>query len=356
VLFDQVRCQVEQLIPLFGVGRQASEILTSFDTLCTESLKIDVRRRAPEFSRINADGTPFQFSLSLSRDRPVPLQFLGEAGRPGCSMEERRSASFASLGGLARACGVIEEVERITPMLCHLAPERHPDLLANASGIFWFALSFWPDSAPSLTVYVNGRWGAQTAQWQRVDAVAAFFDSTDRWRSIASLAPPGLSPLGVAFTLRPKRPASGRIYLRAFGEPLSAYRTLFLAAAATPGAAEAFEEFGRHVLRDDAGDPTRSAVFSIELPAAPMAGAKFELCAHCAFAHDAEAATRISSWLQQLGVDSQIYRSTVSSLSLGRRPSDSALPSLHAFVGVGARGSERYASVYFNPGPALECA
>lgn len=356
MLFDQVRCQVERLIPLFGVSRQASDILTSFDTLCTESLNIDIRRRVPEFSRINADGTPFQFSLSLSRDRPAPLQFLGEAGRPGCSMEERRSAGFASLGGLARACGVIEEVERITPTLCHLAPERHPDLLADASGIFWFALSFWPNSAPSLTVYINGRWGAETARWQRLDDVAAFFDSTDRWRSLASLAPPGLSPLGIAFTLRPKRPPSVRIYLQAFGKPLSVYRTLFLASATTPRASEAFEEFGRYVLRDDAGYPTRSAVFSIELPAAPMAGAKFELCAHCAFAHDAEAATRISCWLQRLGVDDQIYHATVSSLSLGRRLSDSALPSLHAYVGVGARGAEHYASVYLNPGPALERA
>lgn len=75
-----------------------------------------------------------------------------------------------------------------------------------------------------------------------------------------------------------------------------------------------------------------------------------------AFAHDAEAATRISGWLQQLGVDDQIYHATVSSLSLGRRLSDSALPSLHAYVGVGARGAEHYASVYLNPGPALERA
>ena len=355
MLFDQVRGQVQRLIPLFGVGRQASNILTSFDVLCAESLDIDARSRTPEFSRINADGTPFQFSLSLSRDRPPPLQFLGEAGRPGCSLEERRRASFAGLEGLARECGVIEEVERITPTLRQLVPERHPDPHATTmSGILWFSLSFRPDSAPSLTVYVDGQWGTERARWRRLDSVAALFGSMDRWREIASLAPPALSPLGAALTFRPKRAASGRIYLRAFGEPLGVYRTLFRASAPAAGAIDAFDDFGRRLLQDDAHYPTRSAVFSIELPAAPIAGAKFELCAHCAFAHDAEAGARISGWLRQSGVGDEIYRSAVSSLSLGRPLSDSGLPSLHAYVGVGVRGSERSASVYLNPRPALE--
>jgi hypothetical protein len=352
VLFEQVRDEIERLIPLFGVSGHAADILTSFDALCAESLNIDVRRRAPEFSRINADGTPFQFSLSLGRDRSAPLQFLGEAGRPGCSMEERRRASFASLEGLARACGVVEEVECITPTLCRLVPERHQEL-ATASGIVWFAVSFPAGAAPSLTVYVNGRWGAEAAQRRRLDEFAAAFDSADRWRDIASLAPARLSPLGMAFTLKPGRAISGRIYLHAFGEPLSAYRALFLASTEA-GAAEAFEAFGRHLLGDEACYPTRSAVFSIELPAARAMGAKFELCAHCAFPHDAEAGTRISGWLRQLGVNDEIYQSTVSTLNFGQRLCDRALPSLHAYVGVGVRGSEPYASVYLNPGPALE--
>ena len=354
MLFDQIRCQVQRLIPLFGVESQAPGILASFDSLCSESLNLEVRHRAPEFSRINADGTPFQFSLRLSRNSQAPLQFLGEAGRPGCGMGERLSASFASLAGLAQACAVLEPMAQIMPMLHQLAPEQDKDLLADASGIFWFALSFQSDAAPSLTVYVNARWGADNARWQRLQAAAVFFGSADRWQALASLAPPGLSPLGVAFTLNQNKPASGRIYLQAFGQPLSVYRTLFRQCAAAPGASQAFDEFGRQMLRDGAGYPTRSAVFSVELPAAQLAGAKFELCAHCAFAHDAEAASRISGWLQRLGVDDQLYRSTLASLGAGRPLSASALPSLHAFVGVGVRKSETYASVYLNPGPALE--
>jgi hypothetical protein len=356
VLFDQVRNQVERLIPVFGVSREASAVLASFDILCSESLDLDVRCRAPEFSRINADGTPFQFALSLSQHWPAPLQFLGEAGRPGCGMQERLRAGYASLRELARECGVVAEVEGILPLLSHLAPQGDPFLLNDASGIFWFALGFWPDAPPSLTVYINGRWGGARAQWQRMDRFAAFFDSTDHWRSLVSMTSPGPAPLGMAVTLRPDAATSGRIYLHAFGVELSVYRGLFLAAATPPCAADAFDEFATYVMGDDVRYPTRSAVFSFELAAARVAGAKFELCAHCAFTHDAEAAGRISGWLEQLGAGHEVYRSTVSSLTRERPLSDEARPSLHAYVGVGARGLDRYASIYLNPGPALEHA
>ncbi|MDB5868268.1 MAG: squalene-hopene cyclase [Polaromonas sp.] len=355
MLFDQIRLELEHLIPLFGVERQASAVLACFDTLCGESLNLEVRRRAPEFSRINADGTPLQFSLRLDGKRP-PLQFLGEAGRPGCGMAERRRASVAALASLAQACGVVEQAGQLVPLLHQLAPERDKNLLADASGIFWFALGFAPEAAPSLTVYVNARWGPEAARWQRLEAAAAFFDAAGHWRLLAARVPPGLSPLGMAFTLSPGKPASGRIYLQAFGQPLSVYRTLFMAAATLPGAASAFDEFACELLRDDVDCPTRSAVFSVELGAGMLSGAKFELCAHCAFAHDAEAANRISGWLRRLGVDAQIYHSALACLGGGRPLSASALPSLHAFAGVGFRKSGGYASVYLNPGPALALA
>ena len=354
MLFDRVRRQVERLIPLFGVGRHASTILASFDELCGESMHIDVGRRTPEFSRINADGTPFQFALSLSRTSPPALQFLGEAGRPGCGLPERLHASFASLNALARACGLVDAVEPVLPMLRDLAPDADSPEAAE-SGPFWFALSFPPGSAASLTVYINGRWGPADARWRRLDRFAAAFGSTARWRAFAARAAGDLTPHGMAVTLRPNAPASGRIYLHAFGVHISAYRNLFLGAT-TPDAADAFDTFGRVMLGADAVYPTRSAVLSLELPDAPMPGAKFELCAHCAFAHDAQAAARISSWLRHSRIGEDAYRSTLASLMHDRRLSDRALPSLHAYVGVGARGPDPYASIYVNPGPALETA
>jgi hypothetical protein len=354
LLFDQVRGQVERLIPLFGLHRQTSAILSLFDTLCAESLDMEVQDRVPEFSRINADGTPFQVSLSLSRRGPVGFQFLSEAGRPAYSAEGRSKASFALLNQLAGECAVLAQLESLFPTLCRLVPLRPLDLQASSAGVLWLALGFVPDFAPTLTIYANGRWGAECKRWQRLEEVAAYFGSSERWRSIASHATPRLSPLGVAFTLSSGRPTTGRIYLQAFGEPLDVYRGLFLRSNAAPGAAEAFEQFSRSMLRDNLGYPTRSAVFSVELPASLMTGAKFELCAHCAFKDDAEAATRIFGWLRQLGADYDCYDAAVSQLGLRRGLGSHSPPALHAYVGLGTRNCGPYASVYLNPGPILE--
>ena len=355
MLYDQLRRQLEGLVPLFALSAQAGPILATFDAVCRESLAIDAGRRAPELSRINADGTPLQFSVALSRNRSTPLQFVGESGVPGASMEQRRRASFASLRALAMSCDVVDEVECLIPTLCQLAPAR-PELLDNPSGVFWLAPTFWPDAPPSLTVYVNARWGSPTTQWARLDDVVAFFNITNHWHTIAAGAMPALSPLGVAFTVRSQRATSARIYLQAFGEAMRLYRALVTNAVPGHGAADVLDAFRDHVLCLEDRQPTRSAVFSVELMQGEIVGAKFEHCAHCAFDHDADAAERIDDWLQRTDVDAAIYRDTVSHLNFGRTLSNQVLPTLHAYVGVGFRGGEHYTSVYFNPGPALDAA
>ena len=355
MLYDQLRRQLEGLIPRFALTAQAGPILAAFDAVCRESLAIDVRRRAPELSRINADGTPLQFAVAFSRNRSTALQFVGESGLPGASMQQRRNASLASLRALATSCDLRDEVDDLIPTLCRLAPEQ-PDLLDNPSGVFWLAPTFWPDAPPSLTVYVNTAWGCSTARWARLDDVAAFFNVRNGWQTIAADAMRAMSPLGVAFTVRLRRTTSARIYLRAFGAPTSLYRSLLTDAVSRHDAADVFEDFRTHVLCLEDRQPTRSAVFSVELMPGEIVGAKFEHCAHCAFDHDAHAAARIDDWLQRSHVETAIYRDTVSHLNFGRTLSSQALPTLHAYVGVGFRGSEHYTSVYFNPGPALDAA
>lgn len=342
---------------MFGVSRRSETILASFDALCGESLQLDVGRRRPEFSRINADGTPFQFSLTLNGACTAPLQFLSEAGVPGCGIAERLSSSYRCLNELATICDLVDDVERLLPALRDLIPERDPHLVADHSGMFWFGLSFRDDPSPSLTVYINGRWGPKTAQWHRVDRFAALFSSAGHWHSLATLADPALTPLGMAITLRAGTPPTGRIYLQAFGVRLNAYRTLFLQSVPSSGLhAEQFDLFGRRVLGEDVIYPLRSAVFSFELPDTPASGAKFEVCAHCAFANDIEAGSRITGWLHEFGVDAHRYDQMVATLTHGGSLSSLALPSLHAYVGLGARPSSGYASIYLNPGPALDCA
>jgi len=353
LLRDQVRGQLEQLIPLFGVSRQTLCVLAAFDMLCGESLALDANARAPEHSRINTDGTPFQFALTLGRT-PAPLQFLSEAGRPRSDAGERLKASYAALRGLAGVCGVAGQSKLLMRVLRDLLPgPRQAE--ATTSGYLWFALAFWADAPPALTVYVNGRVGSEPEQWQRLERFADLFGSVGRLHALASLARPLLGPLGMAVTLRAGAPPRGRIYLHAFGAELTLYRALFLQASPTAERLDVFEQFAHHVLGDDVRYPTRSGVFSIELPDDVDAGVKLELCAHCAFAHDADAARRVTNWLTASGLDEPAYQSTIASLTGAQPLADHGRAALHAYVGVGVRGAMPYASIYLNPG-ALVCA
>ena len=101
-----------------------------------------------------------------------------------------------------------------------------------------------------------------------------------------------------------------------------------------------FDDFAAHIVGDEAGRPTQSAVFSVDVPSAPVPGVKFELCAHCAFANDSQAEERLSRWLDHTEIGSQAYRATLENLALDRRAIRSSRPSLHAYVGVGLRGDE----------------
>jgi hypothetical protein len=354
LLFDQIRGQLERLIPLFGFSRPVPLVWRSFDILCGQSLRISPSRRAPEFSRINADGTPFQCSLQFCRARSAPLQFLSEAGRPGCGMQERLDSSRVAMRDLAELLGIQAELERVSPLLERMAPLHGRGLLANDAGIFWFAPSFPPEDSPALTIYVNARWGTELSQWRRMDSLAAWFDSAEHWNRLLSLAGWRFSPLGMALTLQREKAATGRLYVSAYGVEWSFYRALMRACSPGAGSTDACDAFAADILSGDVCYPTRSAVFSLELAAGCSPGAKLELCAHCAFEHDAQAARRISRWLEHLGCGSALYYSTLCGLT-GERPlSKASPPAVHAYAGFGMRPSGPYACIYLNPGAALE--
>ena len=78
-----------------------------------------------------------------------------------------------------------------------------------------------------------------------------------------------------------------------------------------------------------------------------------QLCAHCAFEDDLDAATHLEAWLSEEDHRPEAYREL---LALLRHPSNARPPALHAYCGIGHRAGEAYASIYLNPGPELERA
>lgn len=352
VLAHEIRRQICWLIPAFGVGHRTEEILRTFDLLCHESLAITAGQRSPEHSRINADGTPFQFALDLSAAGGGPFQFLGEAGPCGADAAVRRRAASATWRALVAACRLDAGADAAASLIAGLIPVS----TVRLASVCWFALRYSTAGPPVLTIYVNGAWGSDAERWRRLDALAAATGSATRWPRLRAVMGP-MAPLGVAITVRPGAPPGVRVYVRAYGLPVAAYREAFAVAAPSPVATAAFDACVASLLGDDAGRPTQSVVFSADLAESADAGGKVEFCAHCAFADDAEASRRIGAWLRAEGLGAAAYRAAVDRLTGGAEvPSRDHHASLHAYAGVGVRGQHVHASVYLNPGAVLGLA
>lgn len=221
------------------------------------------------------------------------------------------------------------------------------------ASLFWFAARFPLDGPPAITVYVNGAWGSEGGRWQRLDALAAHTASTSRWRTLRDITR-AMAPVGAAITVRSGAPTTARAYFRAYGLPVSTYRDALLAAAPSAATGAAFDACVGTLLGDAVDRPTQSVVFSADLSESALAGAKVELCAHCAFVDDAEAEGRIGQWLGACGLGESAYLAALDVLTEGVPvPASARRASLHAYVGVGVRGGDAYASVYLNPGAVL---
>lgn len=352
MLADDLRQQLCRLIPALGVGRQADVVLGAFDALCSESLAIEAEARSPHRSRINADGTPFQVSLDLRRGRDPALQFLGEAGSLHASAATRWEASIQALHALGAACDVRAEAQALLPVLRGLVPPALNRAEVPAS-LCWFAVRVPPGGLPALTVYVNAAWDRDAARWTRIEALADTLASGARWRALLPQLSE-LTPLGIALSPRQGERLRARVYLRAYGQPLGAYRALLTAASASAVAPIAFDACADALVAAGVERPTQSVVFSVDLGDPPEAGAKVEFCGHCLFTSDREAEQRIRRWLAAAGLDDAPYCAAVGALTEGHEvPAPMHRASLHAFAGVGVRGDEPYASIYLNPGAVL---
>jgi len=357
-LFDAVHGRLLSLIPRFGLAKSAPEILEAYRLICAESLSLPVGNQRPEMCRINRDGTAIQFSLALSRSRPAPLQFLGEAGLPGLNYAKRITRSLEAIHGVAGLLGVRDELGTISDLLQRMTPRDESASPEHGPGIYWIGVSFPIAGAPALTVYINSRLSAELGQWERMSEFTRYFrgmslGGLDAWRHVEPELRGRMSPLGMAVTISPSRPARGRVYFSAYGLGFDYYRGLLLKASDSEDCATLYDRYIEAMVREDRRYPARSAVWSIEFESGRSPNIKFELCAHCAFSSDAEAASRCESWLVSQRLDTKLYWDTIKLLTAGSRLSNTTPPELHAYAGVGQRSEESYATFYLNPGPFL---
>ncbi len=105
-------------------------------------------RRPPDFSRINEDGTPFQFALSLGPRNPA-LQFLSEVWTPRLPGAKRILLSRERIGALGNVLGIHEAVLKTSGLLDKLgAPDGSGIDQGSRRGILdWSGLYSGAESA-----------------------------------------------------------------------------------------------------------------------------------------------------------------------------------------------------------------
>jgi hypothetical protein len=334
--------RLTRLVQRLGVDEQDAKIRRCFDLVCKESWNPDA-----DWSSLNVDGTPVQFALSLSKGRSTALEFVGEAFRTTMEYPARREFALERMTRLAKAIGVEFELASVRQHLEQATDGTTVGDFEDPVGAFWIGASFGRDGARSMMIYANARRGTEAARWNLLAELAESL-AEEEWRRIFAIAEAGaLKPLGAGVRVTPDRRPHARVYFGAYGVRPEEYRRMFREVGAGEGFDRALALFFEELL-EGTSFPTRSAVFSFGSNGNGGRSPKLELCGHCAWSSDLEAEAHCGKWLRRLGMDADLYVDVVK--ILGRDPETSGSPQLHAYVGVGMKHDQPYASIYLNPG------
>jgi hypothetical protein len=349
-LFEGVRARLLRLVPRFGLSKRSGLILDSYDRICRESLWLTPGSQRPEGCRLNRDGTAIQFSLALSRGRAAALQFLGEAGAPALNDAARAAVGLRTISALSAMLDVETEAAELLNLLTEITPHHEDPLNGSGPGVYWIGVSFPQVGAPALTVYVNTRFGAEARAWERAQLAAAYAGADDSWDRVQAALRGKLAPLGVAFTVSAGRRTAVREYFSSYGLMWSDCRDTMVRASGQEQFGEFLDRYMRIMMAGELRHPLRSAVCSFQFEPDQTVNPKFEICAHCAYGSDGEAAARSRAWVESNGLDSGLYLDTIEMLGAGRRSSP---PELHAYMGAGMSRAEPYSTFYLNPGAGV---
>jgi len=339
--------QLVELMPILGVELLATQVLDTFTLLCEEALAPPGEDCVPRASRINEDGTPFQFALTLTP--PFPLQFLSEPTRSSASNPERLRAAHDRIDALASLFR-IDNVYQVHSWLGRTAPDGDPDLAADDAGPVWLGAAFTRSGSPKFKVYVNAKWGPPRDRWARIALLADYVGAAVQWDELRPLLQDGLQPLGMSLVFCADAPLEGRMYFRGPDLTFDDYEALAIACGCV-ALRSRLPMLKRQLLADDAAFALRSAVCSFGLKPNIKPEYKFEICAHCAFENDIVARERCCQWLNESGFDVRSYLRFIDVLSPGVL--STRRTRLHSFVGIGERHGVPYPTLYFNPGAAL---
>jgi hypothetical protein len=343
--YDWFADQMQAMVPQFGLDQQRNQMLACFELIFRESLAASCEHPPPKFSRINFDGLPIQYSVSLSGAH-LSLQFLGEVGKPDATNVEKLHLARESVTSCLELLRISVGREWVLNLINQMAPETDPDLVNDQAGAVWLSPTFSRNHDAKLTIYFNNSWGTPQSKVLRLGRLAAYIEEHAELPELLNLAKGVMEPLGASLTLSADERPRARMYLRAFGKELSFYQGLV--EKLTPNSFQSrFEEFLETILCEDCCRPTRSVVCSVGLGKAEEPDFKFEICCHCALASDGEAKARCLQWLQLLSLDPKPYMILLDRLA-GNALHKSGCE-VHVYVALGLKDSQPYTSIYLKP-------
>jgi len=290
------------------------------DLLTAESLS------GGRFSTINADGTPWQFCVSLGA-QAAGLRYLTEVGLPATTLRERLRLTKERLVLVLERLGIDDSFRAAAEAICRLAPDRD----SVEGGGVWIAAAFAANAA-RLRVYANIGWGSDTERWARLAGALHDLDAGGFGGTLRRLLPhlvPGFVPVGLAATI-PSTPLELKLYLRPVAAPWRTTSALLQAA----GAPQILRDLPRLLDRDLDSLHDRGLFVSLAMSAdGGIPDWKLDVCGHCLFGAQDDPRHVVKSLCAQLGIDVAAYdRYLAALITAGAGPN---LTPLHAFVGIG---------------------
>ena len=331
------------LIPRLGLEPSRARIMEAYALICDRSLAYPANQRPHGFSRINYDGTPFQFAVAPGA-LPPALRFLSEPAASVSSGAERLKLGQDCIRNVSRLLNIDAELLAVSNLLNEIAPSSNPDLVANHAGAFWIGVNFASGREPQLIIYVNSKWGKVHDAWKRLRRFASYFDGDQQWGQIERALANDMQPVGVALTLAGGSPPEGRIYLSSYGKLITWYEDLAIWSNALKSLLRHYAEI---VLGEDRFYPLPNVVCSFGFGGSSDSDSKFEVCGHCIFPSDEEAARRLRAWLRSAEIDEALYLDVLEIVSENCLGSNAAV--LHSYVGLGLKQSTPYSTVYLKP-------
>jgi hypothetical protein len=328
----------------------AARAVSCFAALTAEAMRGPFGHGAQRFSALNADGVPFQWSVSIG-PRPGGVRFLVDCGIPGTSISARLADSRDLLARLAADGLLSYDRAALDRALDYLLPDATL-LDASLMGV-WLGGALLRDGPMPLKVYVNARVGPIAPRYYRFGRCLAAHgrdQAVARLAALVGAVGAHAVPVASAFDLTEHGIGRFKLYFR----PLDQAPALLVAAAEALGHPDAGPKLDllRRTLTRHGDYSDGAVVFSAEFPESGYEGDfKVDVNTALTLASDDEADQRIRVLIAAVGLVDDEYRA-MRDVVAGPRMSGGARHLL--FVGLALRARETRVNVYLHPCPLAE--